>query len=248
MISIIIPVLNQHEMTQECIQAVMENTTDFEIVIIDNGSDPPFQPPFSGFNDIRVIRNEDNKGFPVAVNQGLREAKGEFIVLLNNDVVVTPGALNRLVDWLNTFDIVGGLTNYAAGMQQVQISSYQSIEELNTEAEALFGSNEGECVEVQWITGFCMAFKRAVWEEVGDFDDSFWPCTGEEIDFCLSAREKGFKVGVVHDVYVHHDGSRTFRDLEDAGQLEYGKVIARNDKYLMDKWGFDFWKNQRVDQ
>ena len=64
MISIIVPVYNRQEMSYECISAVMENTEPgtYEIICIDNGSDPPFKPPFSGFNPIKVIRNEENKG------------------------------------------------------------------------------------------------------------------------------------------------------------------------------------------
>ena len=233
-------------MNLECIKSIMENTTDYEIVVIDNGSDPPFKPPFSGFNEIRIIRNEENKGFPIAINQGIREAKGDTIILLNNDVVVTPESLNHLADWLETFDIVGPTTNYCAGLQQVQLPSYQNIDELNNEADALFESSEGECEEVNWIIGFCMAFKKTVWEAVGDFDESLWPCSGEEIDFCLRAKEKGFKIGIAKDIYVHHEGSVTFRDMENAGQVEYAKVCERNDKHLAEKWGADFWNRQAI--
>ena len=246
LISVIIPTYHQAEMTQGCIRDVIEHTENCEIIIIDNGSDPPFQPPHTGFVECRVIRNDENKGFPVAVNQGLREAKGDIIVLLNNDVVVTPGAINHLVDWLETWDIVGPLTNYAGGMQGVQITSYQNVEGLHTEAEALMESSQGEGEEVQWIIGFCMVFKRSTWEKVGDFDTTFWPCTGEEVDFCLRSREQGFKVGIAHDVYVHHEGSITFRWMEDAGQVNYEDTCARNDKHLTEKWGFDFWKNQSL--
>jgi len=247
MLSIIVPVLNQAEMTYDCLQAVMENTEDAEIIVIDNGSDPPFRPPFAGFNEIQVIRNEENKGFPEAVNQGIRAAKGDVIILLNNDVTVSPGTLNHLVDWLDTFDIVGPTTNYCAGMQMVQIPPYQNREELDKEVEALFESSQGEAEEVNWIIGFCMAFKKSVWKTVGDFDTTLWPCNGEEIDFCLKAKEKGFKVGIAWDIYVHHEGSVTFRDMEDAGQLEYIKICERNDKHLAEKWGADFWNRQVLD-
>lgn len=246
LISIIIPVLNQSDMTHEALQAVMENTEGYEVVIIDNGSDPPFKPPFSGFNEIRIIRNEENKGYPVAINQGVQEAKGEFIILLNNDVVVTPGALNRLAGWLDAYDIIGPLTNYAGGLQAVQIPAYNSIDELNDEAEALSESSEGESQEVNWIIGFCMAFKRSTWDKVGNFDESLWPCSGEELNFCLEAKEKEFKIGIALDTYVHHEGSITFADMEDDGQLKYKKICARNDKYLKDKWGFNVWNHQLI--
>jgi len=248
MLSIIIPAYNQAEMTTECIQAVMEGTTDYEIVVVDNGSDPPFNPPFSGFNEISVIRNDENKGFPAAANQGIRKAKGDIIVLLNNDVIVSPDSLNRLTNWLDTFDIVGPTTNFCAGMQRVEIPSYQNREELDKEVEYIYQSSQGEAEEVNWVIGFCMAFKKSVWECVGDFDTTLWPCSGEEIDFCLRAKQNGngFKVGIARDIYVHHEGSVTFRDMEDAGQLDYAKICEENDKHLAEKWGADFWNRQAI--
>lgn len=246
MLSIIIPILNQHEMSTECIQAVMEGTIGYEIIVIDNGSDPPFYPPFSGFNEIQVIRNEENLGFPAAVNQGLRAAKGDVIILLNNDVIVSPNSLNRLADRLDTFDVVGPTTNFCAGMQKVQIPSYQSKEELDKEIEYLYESSRGEAEEVNWIIGFCMVFKISVWKAVGDFDTTLWPCTGEEIDFCFRAKEKGFKIGIARDIYVHHEGSVTFKDMENAGQLKYAEICERNDKHLAEKWGDNFLNRQAI--
>ena len=137
MISIIIPVLDQYEMTVQCIQTLWEHTSDFELVIVDNGSNPPFKPPFSGFNEISVIRNEENRGFPAAVNQGVKAARGDIIILLNNDVFVTPGWAEKLLSALNGFDIVGPVTNYCAGMQKVQIDEYQNLNELYESAETL---------------------------------------------------------------------------------------------------------------
>ena len=247
LISVVIPAFNQHGMTLDCIYAVLENTAGFEIVVVDNGSEPPIDIPFTGFHECRVIRNEENKGFPAAVNQGISEAKGETIVLLNNDVTVTPGAINRLEGWLDTFDIVGPITNYAAGKQTVQVEPYQNIDELNEVAEDVAESNEDHGVEVNWVIGFCMAFKKSLADDVGAFDESLWPCSGEEIDFCLRAKEKGYSVAIAYDAYVHHEGSITFKDMEDAGQVKYAEICKRNDDHLRKKWGHDFWKQQDID-
>jgi GT2 family glycosyltransferase/predicted SAM-dependent methyltransferase len=247
MLSIVIPVLNQHDMTYECLQAVLANTKDCEIVLVDNGSDPPIKPPFSGFVPITVIRNEENKGFPFAVNQGIRAAKGETIVLLNNDVFVTPGALDRLDSWLEEYAIVGPLTNYCAGMQRAIIPTYETVDELNKEAAALAEECKGQSQEVNWVIGFCMAFKRALFDQFGSFDESLWPCSGEEIDFCFKVRAAGLRVGIAGDVYVHHEGSKTFEDLQKAGQADYAEVCKRNDDHLAEKWG-DIWNRQMIVQ
>lgn len=244
MISIIIPVLNRQEMSYECIQAVMEHTEDYELVIIDNGSEPPFVPPFTGFNDIRIIRNDQNLGFPVAVNQGIREAKGDVIILLNNDVVVTPGWADHLVDHLEQYAIIAPITNFCAGMQRSVAEPYDNIDELDQVAESIYEGNEGAAESVNFVIGFVMAFRKSLYDEIGPFDGSLWPCSGEEIDFCFKAIEKGHEVGIAFDVYVHHEGSQTFNDMVDEGQFNYAKLCERNDKHLAEKWGADFWGNQ----
>jgi GT2 family glycosyltransferase/predicted SAM-dependent methyltransferase len=246
MISIIIPVYNRHEMSHECIQAVMENTEHgtYEIIVIDNGSEPVFVPQFSGFVEIRVIRNEENKGFPVAVNQGIKEAKGDIIILLNNDVIVTPGWAECLIKQLEQYDIVSPVTNYAAGIQKVIVETYNNIEQLNTVAESYHQEHEGDSENVNFVIGFVMVFRKSLYDEFGPFDESLWPSSGEEIDFCFKAVEAGYKVGVAFDVYVHHEGNQTFNDLADAGLLDYKKLCDRNDKHLAEKWGEDFWNNQ----
>ncbi len=239
MISIIIPVHNQEDMTSDCIYSILENTTDCEIVLIDNGSIPPFKAPFTGFIDLFVIRNEENKGFPVAVNQGIRAAKGDVIILLNNDCVVTPRWAERLTSWLGEFAIVGPITNFATGLQRVQIEGYQNKEELYKVASTLSEECAGESEKVTFVIGFCMTFKKSLWDEIGPFDESLWPCSGEEIDFCLRTRAKGYLVGIAQDVYVHHEGSKTFQDMEQAGVIKYDESLKRNDTHLIEKWGKD---------
>ncbi len=249
MLSIIIPVYNQHDMTQECINAVRECTQgDYEFVIIDNGSEPPFKPPFTGFNETTLIRNLSNLGFPVAINQGIRAAAGDVIILLNNDVIVTPGWAKKLTAWLDKFSIVGSLTNYCAGIQQVAISTYEDRDGLNKEAEAFAQEYEGQAVEVNWIIGFCMVFKKSLFGEIGPFDESLWPCSGEEIDFCFRARAAGYKIGIAHDVYVHHLGSQTFEMMHNAKQLDYGEICKMTENHIAKKWGKDFWQRQEINE
>ena len=232
MLSICIPVLNQHEMTLECITAIRENTKDCEIILIDNGSEPPI--------DGATIRNESNLGFPVAVNQGIQVAKGDVICLMNNDVIVTPGYAERLVDGLNRYSIVGPMTNYCAGVQSVGLPIYYDRGELNKRAQEFSKARAGRELEVNWIIGFLFMFRRSLYDEVGGFDESLWPCSGEEIDFALRARARGHRVGIMQDVYVHHEGSITFKSMDE----DYSAIVDRNNAHLADKWGKDFWEKQ----
>ncbi len=251
MISIIIPVYNQHDMTYECIQRIREHTTNCEIIIVDNGSNPPAKIPFTGFIECKVIRNKKNEGFPVAVNQGIKASSGEVIILLNNDALVTPGWARRLTDRLNPFrnswdgvyngfDIVGPVTNYVAGVQRVNIDPYNNVDELDQSAIAWAKEVEDGVMDVNFIIGFCMAFTRALYDKIGPFDESLWPCSGEEIDFCLRARQAGYSVGVIAGCYVHHEGSQTFKTMD----VDYEALCKRNDAHLAETWGEGFWLKQ----
>ena len=244
MISIIMPVYNQHAMTQECVNVLCDNTDDFELILIDNGSTPPIEEMFFGQN---TIRNETNFGFPVAVNQGIRASHGDIIILLNNDVIVTPGWADRLLAHLANYSIVSPLANYCAGLQQqVALDTYSDDNELFAASDKWYSQHAGEFLEVNFVIGFCMAFPRSLYDELGPFDESIWPCSGEELDFCFRAREAGHKIVIARDTYVHHIGSQTFDLMQKEGSVDYIKLIARNDAHLEETWG-PFWENQLGD-
>lgn len=241
MISIIIPAYNQHELTEQCIASVCRHTTDMEIILVDNGSTPRYTETGA---DV-TIRNEKNLGFPVAVNQGIRARNNDIVVLLNNDVIVTPGWTTHLKKHLEKYSIVAPMTNYCAGLQQITLPVYENEDELYAAACSHSIKHTGESLGVNWIIGFCMAFKKSLWKKIGPFDESLWPCSGEEIDFCLRARQAGHKVGIARDAYVHHFGSQTFHDMQSAGQIQYNQIVERNNRHLAEKWG-EKWIQQTV--
>ena len=105
--SIIIPVWGQLEFTQQCLASLKEHTRPaWELIVIDNGSNDATAAYLAGVRDmasvpVTVVTNTTNLGFPAAINQGLRLARGEYLVLLNNDVVVTDGWLDQLIALVN---------------------------------------------------------------------------------------------------------------------------------------------------
>ena len=233
-------------MTRECIDALRECTSDYELIIVDNGSEPPVPKPYLGFVSVTMIRNDTNLGFPVAVNQGVKASSGDMVVLLNNDVIVTPGWADKLAKHLNRFSVVGPMTNFSAGRQRITLPAYHDKGSLNRIAGEYSESRDGLATEANWIIGFCFAFRRSLYDEIGAFDESIWPCSGEEIDFCYWAKRAGHSVGIAQDVYVHHEGSQTFRDLEKNGLLNYESICQKTSDHLKNKWGENFWNEQVV--
>src|SRR5580658_3350660 len=106
--SVIIPCWNQLEFTRHCVKSLIRHTAPrWELIVINNGSTDGTADYFAGVQDVSpvpvtIITNATNRGFPAAINQGLQYARGEYLVLLNNDVVVTDGWLEQLIALAST--------------------------------------------------------------------------------------------------------------------------------------------------
>ena len=134
----------------------------YELIVIDNGSTdgtPAYLNSLSerpGPERVAVIRNAQNRGYPAGVNQGLGAARGTHIVLLNNDVVVTPGWLDRLVRCVAGggpgTGLAGAVTNYAPPPQQVE-PGYTDLVGLDAFAAARASEYAGQAREVSRLTG-----------------------------------------------------------------------------------------------
>jgi glycosyltransferase involved in cell wall biosynthesis len=121
--SIIVPVCGQLEFTQQCLVSLKEHTRPaWELIVIDNGSTDGTAAYLAGVRDmanvpVTVVTNTTNLGFPAAINQGLRLARGEYLVLLNNDVVVTDAWLDQLIGLVNAKR--GSTAEHAEGAERM---------------------------------------------------------------------------------------------------------------------------------
>lgn len=235
MISIIIPVHNQEEYTKACIESIQINTNDYEIIIVDNGSSEKIDIGFYYSEmPVKMISNTENLGFPKAVNQGIEAAKGDIIVILNNDTIVTPHWLEILQGHLfNGFDMIGAVTNSSSGPQQVLIDQYNDLETLYEAAESHRKKNEGQSFPYHRIVFICVAIKREVIDRVGLLDEIYTPGNFEDDDYCMRAIEAGFKLGIAKDCFIHHFGSITHK----AMGINYRELLTKNKKIFNEKWG-----------
>jgi GT2 family glycosyltransferase/cyclopropane fatty-acyl-phospholipid synthase-like methyltransferase len=237
--SIVILTYNKLEYTRLCIESVRKHTKSdsYEIIVIDNHSTDGTVDWLEKQEDITVIANEDNLGFPKGCNQGIEIATGDNILLLNNDTIVTHNWLTKLVSCLyRSEDIgaVGPVTNNCSYYQTIPIK-YDSIDEMQKFAIEYNHSNSSLWEERTKLIGYCMLIKKSVVKQVGLLDEMFTPGNYEDDDYSLRIRQAGYKVMLCKDTFIHHFGSVSFRE----STYSYSDLMNRNRLKFLEKWGFD---------
>src|SRR5262249_5528569 len=125
---------------------------------------------------VEVVHNEQNVGFPAGCNQGLARAKGDYIVFLNNDTVVTKHWLEGLISWTRQqwprCGLAGAVTN-STRPPQIVTPDYEKLDGLEPFAARRRREFAGKAVRCERLTGFCLLARREVLERVGGFDEQF---------------------------------------------------------------------------
>jgi len=242
LVSIVILTFNQLRFTQECVTSIQNCTLDpHEIIFVDNGSTDGtvewLKEQVQCNAGYRLIGNGTNFGFAKGCNQGIEAARGEFILLLNNDVVVTSGWLAGMIECLRLqphAGIVGPMTNNISGIQRVGRIGYEDMTGLERYAAAFRELNSYRRVETRRIVGFCMLFKRELAEIIGLLDESFGSGNFEDDDYCLRAELAGYRNVIAGDVFIHHYGSQTFS----GNNINFNDAMMRNMALYRNKWDY----------
>lgn len=190
--SIVVLTHNRLDVTRPCVTSILENTNNFELVVVDNASTDGTQAWLESIGKITLIRNKENAGVPKARNQGIRASKYEYIVLMDNDVMVRPGWLDELFwEIRNGKDVVG-------------IEAWK----LNDDFAATHQCNNQK-QEFDYLGGACCLFKRAVFEKAGLLDEGFSPAYYEDVDISVRAKKAGFKLGWKPSPKIKHREHQT---------------------------------------
>jgi beta-1,4-mannosyl-glycoprotein beta-1,4-N-acetylglucosaminyltransferase len=219
--SIIIPsAFNKAEsLLKPCLESIRRNTdmTDTEVIVVANGCTDDTVEQVSKFGWLAVPFQEPI-GFPKAVNAGIRAARGEYLIVLNNDIVI------QAPNWIQLL---------TAPFADPTVGVTGPMKERSTH------------IDQDFILFFCACISRRVIDKIGLLDEIFSPGYSEDIDFCCRAERAGFKIVQVpdesHDYYgpnrrtgnfpIYHAGNETFRDVPDPD------LIHRNHAIIMQRYG-----------
>ncbi|MBN1569018.1 MAG: glycosyltransferase family 2 protein [Acidobacteria bacterium] len=252
--TVIVLVYNTPDLLFQCLKSFYDGVhgLGWQVIVVDNGSDEDVCSTVKAqFDGIEVIRSKRNLGFAAGNNLGLRAAKGEFVILMNSDVLALAEVLESLANSL-------GRQSQAAAMSPGLLTAQGNPQMFAFGAEpspvylirrgirSILGSGSlhdwfaDEPLEVEWVSAACLCVRRSVILEIGELDERF-SLYFEDTDWCMRMRAAGWKVIYNPRLHVTHlggasqaDGSAQRQDLYYRSLLLFcGKHYGRCWKLLV---------------
>jgi N-acetylglucosaminyl-diphospho-decaprenol L-rhamnosyltransferase len=218
-----------------CLEALTREGCD--ILVVDNASaDDTVQrvEEFVAWSPLQLLANQKNRGFGAAVNQGARETAGDLFLFLNPDAIAEPGAASAMLRCLESTgaDAVGGAlleedgqpargfafrrlpTLWALIFEATLVNQLWPGNPVNRRYRCL-DADYSQQQEVEQPAGACFAIKRTTFEEIGGFDERFFPVWFEDVDLCKRLRDQGATILYCPDARFRHTGAHS------VGQLSF---------------------------
>lgn len=241
-VSIIIPVYNQINYTLNCLYSLKEELlqTSCEIIVINDCSTDNTLAVLNKIEGITIINNEKNLGFLRNINLGIEQAKGERVLLLNNDVVVLPNFLKELLVPFKSYDNVGAVGAKAIHPTQIILEAGSAI--LNNGTSINLGrehvphhpADQGIKV-VDYCSGYCLLLNRYLPDgKLVQLDEHFIPAYYEETDLCMTLKHK-YHLDIFYTGFAEliHFESISYNDNKSAKKQ---LLLDTNKQKFLEKW------------
>ena len=236
LVSCIVPLYNGLALTRAMLDSLAETMPSglsWEVVFVDDGSTDGTRDWLAGLSDprLRVVLNERNLGYAGANNRGAAEARGRFLALLNNDLVLKPGWLQPMLRLLSRpFSRAGIVGNVQRRVDDGAIDHAGIVVGADAKlrhVQTLPGADTARPQRPFAVTAACCVIPAALFRRAGGFDEAF-ENGGEDVDLCLRLRAMGRRVEVAYDsVVLHHvSASRGAPGIRD----------ERNSRRLFTRW------------
>ncbi|MDD5021753.1 MAG: glycosyltransferase family 2 protein [Endomicrobiaceae bacterium] len=237
-VSIIIPCFNAVKYTRQCIDSVLKNSTyPYELILINNGSSDGTKKYFQRLNlkskylkKLCIIQLKSNYGVAKALNTGVAKSDGKYICYINNDVIVTKQWLEGLIYAINQHKnnaVAGTLFNPFENKVFVK-KAEKNKKIIDIVADKTRLTNYHNVKEAKTVHGLCMFIKKSIFKKVGLFNENFYPCFGEDIEFCKRVKKYGYNLVDAADVFVFHYWNKSVRSDEFKKQNKNIETVMKN--------------------
>ncbi len=201
LVSILIPVYGEHETTFACLKSIADHPTrrPFEVIVMDDCSPEPASDALKLVSGIRIMRNTSNGGFILNVNAAAAQARGQWLIILNNDTVIRAGALDALLDTFNEHQSVGlvgaKLLNSDGSLQEAGAIIWRDGSAWNWGRGQRRDDPRFNFVrDADFCSGAALAISRQLFAELGGFDVHYSPAYYEDVDLAFRIRARGLRV------------------------------------------------------
>ena len=234
-ISVIIPIYNALEDTQNLFKSISKSklSKDVEIILVNDCSKEETASFLRDYVKNRkkwqLLENEKNLGFVKTCNRGMKQAKGDIIVLLNSDTMIPKRWETRILQCFNSDPAIGLASPIASssGLWDMPFIEGFSFEQMDKHVEKV---SETKYPMLLCPEGFCIAIRKEVLDTVGYLDEIYGRGYCEETDLDLRALNAGWKLVLIDNLFVFHKRHASF------GTKAKEKQLAKNKKILWGKW------------
>ncbi|MDB3992105.1 glycosyltransferase [Gammaproteobacteria bacterium] len=244
-LSIILVFYNQPHLGFLCLQSILQKAdVSYEVVIIDNASDDETNKLLNRIRNAQIARNKDNLGFVRAVNQGADMARGEFILLLNNDALIEDQALSNALKSISEKENIGAI----GGKIKLIDGTLQEAGSIIWKDGSTQGYGRGKdpCAsafmfarEVDYCSGAFLLCRKDRFNNLGGFDLDYSPAYYEETDFCIRLQKQGLKIIYDPSIEITHYEFASSESFEAASALQKknrGILCAKHSDWLTKKY------------
>lgn len=243
MVSVIVLTYNNLELNKNCINSILNQTAyaNYELIIVDNQSTDGTveylqELQQQKISNLTIIFNKENSGFAGGNNIGLRRARGNYVLLLNNDTEVTRGWLTAMTKHLENnphYGMCNPVTN-SIGNESKIVVNYRNRRELSQFAYCYTMKHVGEeYQDVDRLPLFATLIRRDVIEKAGYLNEDYKIGMFEDDDYTERVLDAGYEIVIVEDAFVHHVNNASFKKLDDE---TYKKIFEENKKIFETKW------------
>jgi len=230
---------NSGVLLRSCIESLLATTTNAEILVIDNASkDVSLESAQEFRNRVTFVRNSVNRGFAAAVNQAFQATSTSYVLILNPDVRALPGSLQQLQDFMDAHPRAAAVGGYVGDKYLPRkLPTVGSLMMQNLGLRRVLAADYADYADLKQVeqpAAAALLIRRDAYDEVGGFDERFYPAWYEDVDFCQRLKAKGWDIYFDPQAEFLHEGGYSAEALGSKGFAEayYGNQVRYAQKHF----------------